>query len=184
MPQRPNRKDPRINTYTPTADGKRIAVFYAKVHNRLLSPLIAADRPPAPVDLRTLLRRRQCQKLCAERLNLSLNRCRISTLHWHEESQATAPKPCSSATPYNRPSVERAETPRRARHSTRWPRAARSPTSCSDGHQSQLVDPRQRGITLADQAVRKSRNIPRQRTRNPGRCNLTFRRTHQILLHQ
>ena len=46
----------RTNTYVPTGDGLRIAVFYTKVHNRLLSPLIAADRPPAPVELRTALR--------------------------------------------------------------------------------------------------------------------------------
>jgi len=46
----------RTNTYVPTGDGPRIAVFYTKVHNRILQPLIAADRPPAPVELRTALR--------------------------------------------------------------------------------------------------------------------------------
>jgi hypothetical protein len=38
-----------------TAD-KRVAIFYTKVHNRLLRPLLAADQPPAPTDLRTTLR--------------------------------------------------------------------------------------------------------------------------------
>lgn len=46
----------RTNTYVPTGDGQRIAVSCAKVHNRLLTPLIAADKPPAPVELRTALR--------------------------------------------------------------------------------------------------------------------------------
>ena len=43
-------------TYVSTGDGLRIAVFFTKVHNRLLSPLIAADRPLAPVELQTALR--------------------------------------------------------------------------------------------------------------------------------
>src|SRR5207247_712583 len=44
---------PRTNTYTVTPDGIRVAVFYTKIHNRLLRPLLAApDRPPAPLELR------------------------------------------------------------------------------------------------------------------------------------
>src|SRR5664280_929450 len=35
---------------------KRFAVFYTKVHNRLLRPLLAADRPPAPLPVRQALR--------------------------------------------------------------------------------------------------------------------------------
>ncbi len=35
------------NTYVLTADGQRICVFYTKLHDRLLRPLLAADRPPA-----------------------------------------------------------------------------------------------------------------------------------------
>jgi hypothetical protein len=47
---------PRTNTYTLTPDGVRVAVFYTKIHNRLLRPLIAAgDQPPAPVELRRAL---------------------------------------------------------------------------------------------------------------------------------
>ena len=46
----------RTNTYTPIPEGLRIAVFYTKVYGRLLQPLTAADRPPAPVELRTALR--------------------------------------------------------------------------------------------------------------------------------
>ena len=46
---------PRSNTYQLTADGQRVAIFYTKVHNRLLRPLIAADQPPAPADLRAAL---------------------------------------------------------------------------------------------------------------------------------
>ncbi len=43
------------NTYGLTADGKRIALFYTKVHNRLLRPLLAADKAPAPPQLRQAL---------------------------------------------------------------------------------------------------------------------------------
>ena len=44
------------NTYVLTPDGQRFAVFYTKVHNRLLRPLLAADRPPAPLPVRQALR--------------------------------------------------------------------------------------------------------------------------------
>jgi hypothetical protein len=44
------------NTYVLTGDGQRVAVFYTKVHNRLLRPLIAANAPPAPLPLRQALR--------------------------------------------------------------------------------------------------------------------------------
>ena len=44
------------NTYVLTPDGQRFAVFYTKLHNRLLRPLLAADRPPAPLPVRQALR--------------------------------------------------------------------------------------------------------------------------------
>jgi hypothetical protein len=47
---------PGTNTYQLTPDGQRVAIFYTKVHDRLLRPLIAADRPPAPVELCNALR--------------------------------------------------------------------------------------------------------------------------------
>jgi hypothetical protein len=47
---------PGTNTYDLTADGQRVAIFYTKVHDRLLRPLIAADQPPAPAELRAALR--------------------------------------------------------------------------------------------------------------------------------
>lgn len=43
------------NTYHLTSDGQRVAIFYTKVHHRLLRPLLAADRPPAPTELRNAL---------------------------------------------------------------------------------------------------------------------------------
>jgi predicted MarR family transcription regulator len=46
---------PRSNTYQLTADGQRVAIFYTKVHDRLLRPLIAADQPRAPADIRAAL---------------------------------------------------------------------------------------------------------------------------------
>ena len=46
---------PRSNTYVLTSDGVRFAVFYTKVHDRLLHPLLAANHPPAPPKLRDAL---------------------------------------------------------------------------------------------------------------------------------
>ena len=39
---------PHTNTYVPTTDGIRAAVFYTKLDHRLLHPLLAAHLPPAP----------------------------------------------------------------------------------------------------------------------------------------
>jgi predicted MarR family transcription regulator len=47
---------PGTHTYLPTPDGIRVALFYTKVHDRLLTPLLAADHPPAPPALRHALR--------------------------------------------------------------------------------------------------------------------------------
>jgi hypothetical protein len=47
---------PHSNTYVLTGDGQRFAIFYTKVYNRLLTPLMAADQPPAPLELRHALR--------------------------------------------------------------------------------------------------------------------------------
>lgn len=46
----------RSQTYVLTADGVRVAIFYTKVYGRVLAPLLAADHPPAPVELRQALR--------------------------------------------------------------------------------------------------------------------------------
>jgi hypothetical protein len=47
---------PRSNTYVLTNDGQRFAIFYTKVHNRLLRPMLAANQPPAPLPVRQALR--------------------------------------------------------------------------------------------------------------------------------
>jgi hypothetical protein len=47
---------PHSNTYVLTDDGQRFAIFYTKVHNRLLRPLMAANQPPAPLPVRQALR--------------------------------------------------------------------------------------------------------------------------------
>jgi predicted MarR family transcription regulator len=44
------------NSYTVTSEGIRVAVFYTKVRSRLLSPLLEADQPPAPIEIRHALR--------------------------------------------------------------------------------------------------------------------------------
>ena len=46
---------PHSNTYALTPEGIRIAVFYSKLHNRLLRPLLEADQPPAPIPVRRAL---------------------------------------------------------------------------------------------------------------------------------
>jgi hypothetical protein len=43
------------STYLLTSDGQRVALFYTKIHNRLLRPLLAAGNPPAPAELRHAL---------------------------------------------------------------------------------------------------------------------------------
>ncbi len=50
------RRIEHTNRYALTPDGTRFAVFYTKLHNRLLRPLLAADQPQAPPDLRQALR--------------------------------------------------------------------------------------------------------------------------------
>ncbi len=47
---------PRRNRYTLTPDGLRFAIFYTKVHDRILRPLLAADQPQAPPPIRAALR--------------------------------------------------------------------------------------------------------------------------------
>ena len=46
---------PRSNTYQLTSDGIRVAVFYTKLQNRLLRPLLDANKPPAPIEIRRTL---------------------------------------------------------------------------------------------------------------------------------
>lgn len=49
------RRTPGTNTYTLTPEGIRVAVFYTKVHARLLRPFLEANQPPAPIELRRAL---------------------------------------------------------------------------------------------------------------------------------
>jgi hypothetical protein len=46
---------PHTHTYRLTPEGIRVALFYTKLHHRLLRPLLDADRPPAPTNLRRAL---------------------------------------------------------------------------------------------------------------------------------
>jgi predicted MarR family transcription regulator len=45
---------PHTHTYVLTPDGQRVA-FYTKLDRRLLRPLLDADKPPAPAELRRAL---------------------------------------------------------------------------------------------------------------------------------
>ena len=44
---------PHANTYDLTPDGLAFAIFYTKVHDRVLTPLFTAYQPQAPPQLRT-----------------------------------------------------------------------------------------------------------------------------------
>ena len=46
---------PGTNSYALTPEGIRVAVFYTKVRARVLGPLLDADEPPAPIELRKAL---------------------------------------------------------------------------------------------------------------------------------
>ena len=47
---------PHANTYDLTPDGLAFAIFYTKVHDRVLRPLFAVGQPQAPPQLRAALR--------------------------------------------------------------------------------------------------------------------------------
>ena len=49
------RRIEHTNRYVLTPDGIKFAVFYTKVHSRLLRPLMAADQAQAPPELRQAL---------------------------------------------------------------------------------------------------------------------------------
>ena len=49
------RRIEHTHTYVLTPDGQRLAIFYTKLHDRLLRPLTAADQPQAPPGLRQAL---------------------------------------------------------------------------------------------------------------------------------
>jgi hypothetical protein len=48
-------RQPHSNTYHLTNEGIRVAVFYTKLQNRLLRPLLEADKPPAKIEVRRAL---------------------------------------------------------------------------------------------------------------------------------
>ena len=45
------RRIEHTNRYVLTPDGAKVAIFYSKLHNRLLRPLLAADQPQAPAEV-------------------------------------------------------------------------------------------------------------------------------------
>src|SRR6266545_4366818 len=107
------------NTYLPTPDGQRIAVFYTKIHDRLLRPLIASNAPPAPLQLRHALATidRHVQDYITE-ARLGNAACPARTA-----SPWTAASPATSAGPF--PGARRSHSwaghpSRSPRHSGNW----------------------------------------------------------------
>ena len=47
---------PHANTYDLTPDGLKFAIFYTKVHDRVLTPLFAVSQPQASPKIRSALR--------------------------------------------------------------------------------------------------------------------------------
>jgi hypothetical protein len=70
------RRIERTNRYVLTPDGIKTAVFYTKLHNRLLRPLLAADQPQAPAELRAALR------AIDQHINTYITCARISQAAW------------------------------------------------------------------------------------------------------
>ena len=65
---------PHANTYDLTPDGLKFAVFYTKVHDRVLAPLFAAGQPQAPPQLRaalTTIQRHIDDRLASARLPMA-----------------------------------------------------------------------------------------------------------------
>jgi hypothetical protein len=50
------RRIEHTNRYVLIPDGAKVAIFYTKLHNRLLHPLLVADQPQAPAKPRSALR--------------------------------------------------------------------------------------------------------------------------------
>jgi hypothetical protein len=66
------RRIEHTHRYVLTPDGIKVAVFYTKLHNRLLRPLLAADQPQAPAELRAALR------AIDQHVNGYINRARLT----------------------------------------------------------------------------------------------------------
>ena len=65
---------PHANTYDLTPDGPKFAIFYTKVHDRVLAPLFAAGQPQAPPQLRaalTTIQRHIDDRLASARLPMA-----------------------------------------------------------------------------------------------------------------
>ena len=65
---------PHANTYDLNPDGLKFAVFYTKVHDRVLAPLFAAGQPQAPPQLRaalTTIQRHIDDRLASARLPIA-----------------------------------------------------------------------------------------------------------------
>ena len=54
-PARAITRRPGTHTYITTLQGLRVAAFYTKLGDRVLGPLLAADHPPAPIEVRRAL---------------------------------------------------------------------------------------------------------------------------------
>ena len=91
--QTPRRSPPRHQHLGTHPDGARFALFYSKVHDRVLTPLCGADHPPAPVESRHALR------TVDHHIDICITDAHIRRQH---ETRLEYPKPHVQGSPRNR----------------------------------------------------------------------------------
>jgi hypothetical protein len=77
---------PGKNRYRLSGDGLRFAIFYTKLHDRLLRPLLAADQPPAPPRRTTHRQRQTAAQSCLKTQDKSQRSSDQGSLGRHRQS--------------------------------------------------------------------------------------------------
>ncbi len=84
---------PNASTYDLTPDGLAFAIFYTKVHDRILSPLFAAGQPQAPPQLRAALHTIQ------HHIDQRLADARLPAAAWQTQLNCRSQRPKGSLAP-------------------------------------------------------------------------------------
>ena len=72
---------PHRNLYVLTPDGLRFAIFYTKVHDRILRPLMACDQPQAPPPPSRRPAHHRHRGIPADRRSTPASRCMTCSNH-------------------------------------------------------------------------------------------------------
>ena len=81
---------PGSNTYDLTPDGLKFAIFYTKVHDRVLSPLFTAGQPQAPPPLYAALR------TIEQQIDHSIAAARLPSAAWQTQLNRRSHRPKGS----------------------------------------------------------------------------------------